>query len=169
MVLDGECAHRRRNFMAKAWNLARFNLDDLYQLALALEKKGYEFYGKLVDGSEGEQVQNELAYLRDEEAAHQAFFEGELAKKGKKPGAPSPELDALLAREFLDPLQAQLGGQKVVSFKDALRFGMDLEQKTIDFYNALKAAHSPGVAGDLDAVIAQEEQHKRKLKVILAY
>ncbi len=155
--------------MALDWNLARFKLEDLYQLAYAVERKGYEFYGKLIDATDNDQVKNEMRFLRDEEETHQAFFAAELSKRGKGPGSPGPELDSLLEKEFLGPLQKQLRDKTIAGFKEALHFGMELEQKSIDFYNALKAAHAATVAGDLDTIIAQEEKHKRKLKIILAY
>jgi rubrerythrin len=155
--------------MAADWNLARFKLDDLYQVAVAVERKGCEFYEKLMEQSDVDQVKNEMRFLRDEEAAHQSFFEEVLAKRGKGAGNPAPELDALLDREFLDPLRTRAQGPEAANMKEALRFGLKLEQKSIDFYNALKAAHAAAVAGDLDAIIAQEEKHKRKIKIILAY
>src|SRR3990172_6421545 len=102
--------------MALDWNLARFKLEDLYQLAYAVERKGYEFYGKLMEASESEQVKNEMRFLRDEEETHQAFFAAELSRRGKTPGTPGPELDSLLEKEFLGPLQGQLRDEKVSSF-----------------------------------------------------
>jgi rubrerythrin len=155
--------------MAGQWNLARFKLEDLYQMAVTVERKGYEFYGKLMEESGVDQVKNEMRFLRDEEAAHQSFFESELARRGMRAAEPGPELDELLNREFLGPLQERLQDVEMLGTKDALRFGLALEQKSIDFYNALKAAHAATVTGDLDAIIAQEEKHKRKIKIILAY
>ncbi len=155
--------------MAVDWNLTRFALEDLYQLAVAMERKGNEFYARLMEQSSRDQVKNELRFLRDEEEEHQRYFEGELARRGKGPGSPGPELDALLEKEFLEPMKARFQAKAPLDVKAALRFGLELEQKSIDFYNALKAAHAPAVAGDLDAIIAQEEKHKRKIKIILAF
>ncbi len=155
--------------MAVDWNLTRFTLDDLYQLAVAVERKGYEFYHRLMEQSDKDQVRNEMRFLRDEEEAHRRYFEGELARRGKGPGSPGPELDSILEKEFLEPMKARFQTKGPLDMKEALRFGLDLEQKSIDFYNALKASHAPTAAGDLDAIIAQEEKHKRKIKIILAY
>jgi rubrerythrin len=47
---------------------------------------------------------------------------------------------------------------------------MDIEQKTVDFYTALKEKQNdPAFGKDLDVIIDEERKHKQKLNLILAY
>lgn len=60
--------------------------------------------------------------------------------------------------------------KKIGNNQEALRFGMTVEQKTIDFYGDLRRqSQDPGFLKDLDAIVEQEKKHKQKLNIILAY
>jgi rubrerythrin len=151
-------------------DLSRFPIEEVYQLAVAIEQGGFDFYEKLIQASDNTRVKNELKFLRDEEARHKAFFQGELAKKGKAEAAPGPELAAALEREFLRPMEEFYRGAKVGNTREALRFGLELEQKTIDFYGDLRRqAGDPAFLKGLDEIVAEEKKHKQKLNIILAY
>ncbi len=151
-------------------DLSKFPIEEVYQFAVAIEQGGFEFYEKLIQASDNTRVKNELKFLRDEEAQHKAFFQGELRKKGRAETALGPGLAGVLQEEFVRPMDEFYRAAKVSNTVEALRFGIALEQKTIDFYGDLRRqAKDPAFLKDLDAIIAEEKKHKQKLNIILAY
>jgi rubrerythrin len=154
----------------KAMDLSKFPIEEVYQFAVTIEQGGFDFYGKLIEASGNPRVKNELKFLRDEEAQHKAFFQGELRKKGGGQTVLNPGLAGILEKEFIQPMEEFYRAGKISRSEEALRFGMTVEQKTIDFYGEIaKQSRDPAFLKDLDAVIAEEKKHKQKLNIILAY
>jgi rubrerythrin len=150
--------------------LGKQSIEELFQFAATIEQGGFDFYGRLIQASDNRRVQNELKFLRDEEAQHKAFFLGELKKKGKAEVTINPTLNAVLESEFIKPLDEFYRTKKLSNNQEALRFGITVEQKTIDFYAALsKQSQDTGFQKDLDTIIEEEKKHKQKLNIILAY
>ena len=151
-------------------DLSKFPIDEVYQFAVSIEQGGFEFYEKLIQATDNTRVKNELKFLRDEEARHKAFFQEELRKKGRAEAALGSALAGVLQEEFVRPMDDFYRSAKISNTVEALRFGIALEQKTIDFYTDLRRqAKDPAFLKDLDAVIAEEKKHKQKLNIILAY
>jgi rubrerythrin len=152
------------------WDLSKFAIEDVFQMAVAVEQGGYDFYQKIIDQSDNPRVKNEMKYLRDEEAKHKAFFQKNLEAKqssSKKMGA---AVKSLLEKEFLAPMEEMYRSKKIAKNDEALRFGMQLEQKTIDLYEGMKKTQSdPSFLADLGTVIEEEKKHKATLNLILAY
>jgi rubrerythrin len=157
--------------MAVEWNLADFRIEDLLSMAVAMEQKGYDFYSAVIEKNPERRVKNEIRFLREQEARHKSLFHDMLKKIGKSAsGTVGGALDAILQREIIRPLEDLLSSKKIESNSDALSFGAAMEQKSIDFYTGLAAL--PGaalLAPDIAAIITEEESHKRKLNVMLAY
>jgi rubrerythrin len=156
---------------AKGWDLSKFQAEDIYRMAITIEQGGFDFYNKIIDASDNQRVKNEMRFLRDEEGRHKAFFLKQLTDKGAAADKKiDPGLQKLLDSEFLTPLEDLYKGKKVGNNAEALRFGMDIEQKTVDFYSALKDRQTDAAFGkDLDVIIDEERKHKQKLNIILAY
>jgi len=151
-------------------DLSKFPIDEVYQFAVSIEQGGFEFYEKLIQATDNTRVKNELKFLRDEEARHKAFFQEQLRTKGRAETALGSGLAGVLQEEFVRPMDDFYRSAKVGNTVEALRFGIALEQKTIDFYTDLRRqAKDPAFLKDLDAVIAEEKKHKQKLNIILAY
>jgi rubrerythrin len=152
-------------------NLGKYAIDDLFQMAVVIEQGGWDLYTRLMDGSDKPQVKNELKFLRSEEESHKAFFVEQLKKRGKAvEGKVSPELHTLLQKEFLGPMERHFAAKSPATHSDTLRFASDLEQRTIDFYTGMKAGRTDAAfMADLDKIIAQEQKHKQKINIILAY
>ena len=157
--------------MAVEWNLADFQVEDLLSMAVIMEQKGYDFYSAVIEKSPERRVKNEIRFLREEEARHKALFQDMLKKKGKSTsGKVSAALDVVLQREVIHPLEELLASKKIESNSDALSFGAAMEQKSIDFYKGLAALPGAATLGaDLAAIITEEEGHKHKITVMLAY
>jgi rubrerythrin len=151
-------------------DLGTQSIEELFQFAATIEQGGYDFYARLIQASDNKRVQNELKFLRDEEAQHKAFFLGELMKKGKTEVRLNPGLNMVLETEFIKPLDEFYKANKIGNNQEALRFGVSVEQKTIDFYTALRRQSAdPSFLKDLDLIIGEEQKHKQKLNIILAY
>jgi rubrerythrin len=162
---------RRRNDMVSEWNLGEFKLEDLLQMAVLMEQKGYDFYSAVIEKSPERRVKNEIRFLREEEARHKTLFQDMLKKKGKSAsGKLSAALEALLKREFTAPLDELISSKKIESNVEALTFGVGMEQKIIDFYAVLKdlPGASP-LAADLATVSAEDQAHVSKLNGMLSY
>jgi len=157
--------------MAAEWNLAEFKVEDLLQMAVLMEQKGYDFYSAVIEKSPERRVKNEIRFLREEEARHKVLFQEMLKKKGKSAsGRLSAALEALLRREFTNPLEELISTKKIESNEEALKFGVAMEQKVIDFYAVLKdlPGASP-LAADLATVSAEDQAHVSKLNAMLSY
>jgi rubrerythrin len=157
--------------MGGGWNVGEFATEDLFEMAAIVEQGGFDFYARLIARTTKPQVKNELKFLRDEEATHKSFFLEQLRKRGLTPkGEVSPALRGLLDREFLEPMEKLYASGDVSDADKTLAFGVALEEKTIDFYAALRSGKcAPEQAADLDRIIAEEEQHKKKLGIMRSY
>jgi rubrerythrin len=157
--------------MAIDTNLAKFALDDLFRLAVTIEQGGYDFYSHIMDDVRNPRIKNEIRFLRDEEAKHRIFFQEQLNKRGKPAaGAFSAELNAILEKEFLTPMEEIYRTKNSENNQDALRFGIELEQKSIDFYTAMRQGQTNvDLLADLDIIILEERAHKRKLSILTSY
>jgi rubrerythrin len=157
--------------MADGWNLAEFKVEDLLQMAVIIEQKGYDFYSAVIEKSPERRVKNEIRFLREEEVRHKSLFQEMLKKKGKSAsGKVSAALDVLLRREFTNPLEELISSKKIESNEEALKFGVSMEQKIVDFYAVLKDL--PGaapIAADLATVSAEDQAHVSKLNAMLSY
>jgi rubrerythrin len=157
--------------MALEWNVKDFTVEDLLSMAAEMEQKGYDFYTEVIELSPERKVKNEIRFLREEEARHKTVFQDMLKKKGKSPSAKlSGALDAILQREVIGPLAELRASKKISSNSEALNFGAAMERKSIEFYKALAALPAAAaLASDMEAIIAEEEGHLRKLSVMMAY
>jgi rubrerythrin len=156
--------------MARAWSLVDVPTDDLFEMAAMVEQGGFDFYARLTARSIDPRTRNELRFLRDEEAVHKAWFLEQLRARGGAPrGAVHPSLQQGLDDEFLAPLEELFNAGAVVDNEKALRIGSELEQRSIDFYAAMRAVVDPGQRAELSRIISDEEGHRRKLDLIRSY
>lgn len=152
------------------WDLSKFAIEDVFRMAMEVEQGGYDFYQKIIDQTDNPRVKNEMKYLRDEEAKHKAFFEKHLKAKQSSSKKMSADVESLLEKEFLAPMEEMYKSKKIAKNDEALRFGMKLEQKTIDLYEGMqKTQGDPAFLADLGTVIEEEKKHKATLNLILAY
>jgi rubrerythrin len=153
------------------WDLGNYQNEEIFQVAVTIEQGGYDFYSRLIEATDNQRVKNEMKFLRDEERKHRDFFKRQLAQKGVSANHKiSRGLEEILEKEFLKPMKELYSSKKITKNVEALRFGVDLEQKTIDFYSALKEQQDdPEFLRDLDVIIEEEKNHKTQLNIILSY
>jgi rubrerythrin len=155
--------------MMATWNLENARVDDLFEMAAVIEQGGYDFYAQLRSRAASPRVQNELAFLRDEEAVHKDFFLRQLRARGRSPrGTISSGLQKILDEVFIQPLQ-ELFSKGMDDNYTTLGFGLALEQKSIDFYNEMRSVVEESQKVDLDRIIAEEEEHKKRLGLMRSY
>jgi rubrerythrin len=156
--------------MANGWDLGASGPADVFEMAAIVEQGGYDFYDRLQARAANQRVKKELEFLRDEEAAHKTFFLEQLRLLGRTPrGTVGPELQAILDREFIQPLQGLFSSSDVDDNFKTLGFGMTLEQKSIDLYAKMKTAVSDEQKTGLERIIAEEEGHRRRLQLMRAH
>jgi rubrerythrin len=152
------------------WKLESAKVEDLLEMAAIVEQSGFDFYARLSARADELRVKNELKFLRDEEGLHKAFFLEQLRKLGAAPrGAVSSSLQEILQREFIGPMDRMFASSDIKDNDKTLRFGEDLEQKSIDFYSGMRSAFGKPQQAAIDRIIAQEEEHRRKLGLIRNY
>jgi rubrerythrin len=150
-------------------DIAQHPWDSLFQIAVEIEQGGIDFYAQIADQSDDPRIKNEIHFLRDEEVKHKAFFEAQLEAAGHT-GELTPVLRNWLEAAFSKPIRAILTSQAADTNRKALQLGVKLEQKTIDLYKELKGRIPDDSAKrDLDRIISEEEKHKKKLTLLLAY
>jgi rubrerythrin len=156
--------------MAQEWKLAESSVDDVLELAALVEQGGFDFYERLQANAADPRVKKELEFLRDQEAAHKAFFLEQIRIQGRTPrGNVGPELQEALEREFIAPLQKLYSSSDIDSNFKTLGFGMTLEQKSIDLYREMKTVVNETQRAGLDRIIAEEEGHQRQLQLMRAH
>ena len=84
----------------------------------------------------------------------------------RAPGHGHAGAEAVLAREFLEPLEKVYSSGGISDSDTALSFGCMLEEKSIGFYAALRASVGSGELAGLDRIIAQEEGHRKTLELL---
>ncbi len=169
--MHGCLGEEDRRAMMNKWDLSMFGLEDLYSVAVAVERGGYDLYSYLTEHSTNAKIKSEMQFLREEEAKHENFFRSQITKKGKvPPGVIDPKLMTFIDTEFLTPIRVIFQNKKLEDKAQAFQFALEVEQKTIDFYSAIRKDQSDfDLLADLDTIIQEEESHKRKLLVIMAY
>lgn len=151
-------------------DMSRLPIQEIYQFAIRLEQAGIDLYGKLIDSCAKTNVKKELEFLQEEEAQHRTVFQEEMDAIGGGDAVLSPELLSIIEKDFVRPMQEFCRRGNVTRSEEALRLGADLEQKSIDFYvNLYDHCEEAAFRDRLKKIIAEEEQHKRKLSLILAY
>lgn len=147
------------------------DVSEAYSLAITIEDEGYKFYEALAEKAENVQAKNELKYLRDEEKKHKAMFEKCLKDSGEEfKEDQSSVLHCWADEEIIKPMADALNEEKPTSSSEALRLGVQLEGKTIEFLESLKnAVKDKESLNALKNVIKEEKKHKKRLNIILAY
>ncbi len=139
-------------------------------MAAMVEQGGFDFYARLTARSIDQRVRNELKFLRDEEAVHKAWFLEQLRARGGAPrGSLPPALQEDLEQEFLVPMEKAFSSGGLGDNDKVLRLGSELEQRSIELYQALRDVVPQGQQAELGRIIAEEEAHRRKLEIIRAF
>jgi len=141
-----------------------FDEFDAYKIAEKIEKDGLWFYKKVAASIENEKVKETLGFLRTEEQKHLKFFEERLFALRERKEDPLEEDDLLDSMDFgiFEPYQNIEELESVLTEpKKALKLGLIIESKVIQFYESFKK-HISCVATktEIDSIIREEKKHK---------
>jgi rubrerythrin len=140
-------------------------------LAIEAEKEGYNFYNKIIEGTSEKRVKNELEYLRDEEMKHEALFKKILRDKNLKAVVnENSDLSCWVKAEIIEPMQEAIKNHKPDSSAEALKVGLQLENKSIEMFQLLKDASDGKESKEaIETILNEEKKHRKKLNIIMAY
>ncbi len=147
-----------------------FNEFDACRIALAIEDRGAEFYGKLVGACTKPEVKEVFSFLVNEEKRHSIFFENELERLRQDKEDVDEEDDLIASMEFgIFPPRAGDAGCPAGATGEALEIAIAAEERSIQFYElCLMNVTSPDTKKTLLGIIGEEKKHKALLEKIKA-
>lgn len=143
-----------------------FNVYEIFEMALGIEKQGKLFYTRASEIFDDPQVRSMLAELASMEACHERIFlsmredltKDELYSSGFDPDdLAASYLRAMTSGVVFDVIEPLTGKE---TLRDVLRKGIEAEKDSIVFYTGLKVL-VPEVLGreKIDRIIEEEMRH----------
>jgi rubrerythrin len=152
-----------------------FSPAELYNIAIAVERRGAAFYDTLARSSQNDMVRQSFLALAAMEHQHIQTFQKlqALAPKTFSEGTESEEYEgyfkALIdSSMFNDDLATSEMVTKVDSDKEAVEIGIGAEKDSILFYEQLRDIAAGDAAETIAKIIREEKEHLRKLAGIRA-
>jgi len=152
-----------------------FSPTELYNIAIAVERRGAAFYDTLARSSQNDMVKKALMALAAMEHQHIQTFQRLLstAPEGSAEGTGAEEYGAYFkalvdSSVFNDDLATSELVTKVETDKEALEVGIGAEKDSVLFYEQLRDIVAGDAAGDIGRIISEEKEHLRKLVEIKA-
>ena len=154
----------------------KFKEIDMYEalcLAVSIGEERSDFYEKLSEQTDKSQVKTEILFLRDEERRNTDYFAHRLEEE-EDPGDagscdPEKKLHRWVENEIIVPFQKAREGTAVSGSMEALRLGAELQKLTIEFYRELLLHEKEEKKAELSDLLSSEEQHLKKLNIIMSY
>ncbi len=150
-------------------NHLRFNATEILDIAIRIERNGAAFYRKAAEARQSNEDRSFLLDLAAMEEDHERIFAGIRENLPNKPDntfAPPDEESGLYLEAMADyhggegnlPAADQLTGNETLV--EIIRIAIDLEQKSILYYDGLRPMVPPDLGRDrVDQVIAEERRH----------
>jgi rubrerythrin len=141
-----------------------FDVFDALRISCKIERDGMEFYQQLASSVAKQDVKETLELLLGEEKKHLAFFEDSLQRLRDKKEDAGEEDDLLTTMDYgifsSYPNATELE-QILNDMQKAMRLGIAIENKSIQFYEACREKVSDsGTKEGLAHIIAEEKKHK---------
>ena len=147
-----------------------FGGSEIVELGIQIERNGKDFYDLLVKKAKDEDAKVIFGYLAGEEAKHIATFQKILdsVQKYEPPEAYPGEYFSYMKGLAGDYVFTKEGkgselAKKAATDKEAVDLGIDFEKDSIVFYEGMKKVVPEYDVKLLDALIAQEANHLKKL------
>ena len=148
-----------------------FDAFDALRIACEIEKDGVWLYEKIKNSIKDEQIKRAFEFLIGEEKKHLSLFEDLVAQLRTTQDDVNEEDDLLSSMDFgiFQPYQSLAELENIVtSPTKALRLGVLVEDKSIQFYQACSQKVSDaGSQTELVGIIGEEKKHKALLQKIL--
>ena len=147
-----------------------FGGSEIVEIGIQIEKNGMDFYDTLVNQSKNNKAKDIFKYLAGEEEKHIATFKKILdsVQKYEPPEAFSQEYFAYmnaLASDYVFTRKDEGTklAKKAKSDKDGVNLGISFEKESIIFYAEMKKMVPESDQNIVEQLIAQEQEHLRKL------
>jgi rubrerythrin len=146
--------------------LESYSPEEILQIALKVEEKGKDLYGKLESATTDNSLKEMWQFLKNQEEAHRQTFQrmldnlDEFIVEEFSRGEYDAYLDAIAANYVFTP---QLIDQKskalFASDIEALDFAISIEKESIFVYSGFKKYLRPEKLPVVEDIIREEEQH----------
>ncbi len=149
-----------------------FTMDDLYQIAIKMEKNGESIYNDSADRISQKDFQELLKWMADEEASHIKWFK-------KQKNVLSLEIDEIQLKEMVPQVLENMMGDntfslddinfnEISSLKELIETFIGFEEDTILFYEMLEVfIEDTAVLEGLETIVAEEKKHVKTLKTMI--
>jgi len=142
-----------------------FNEKEAYAIACKIEKDGKDFYQKLSDNEQDPGVKEALGFLISDEENHLKFFESALDSLRAQETEDDEEDDLLESLDYgiFKPYDTIEHLEEVVNdFKKALKLGLIVEKKAVEFYEKCKESVTSDLTKrELERIIQEEKKHQQ--------
>ena len=149
-----------------------FTLQEIYDLAIRIEKNGEDYYRKAEKETSAATLKSLFIWLADQEAKHTTWFKER--KSSLTTASENLALDEMTTKMLQDILGDQrfsLGEVKIDHIKsvdDLLSVALEFEEDTIIFYQMLRSlVEDDDSKKGLDAIIEEETNHIEMLRDFL--
>lgn len=141
-----------------------FEIKDILDLAIRLEKNGEATYRKAIQAISDEELKAMLEWMAGEEASHGQWFSK--LKAARDRGRPNPFREEM-SRQLIEGL---LGGQnfslkevdfaRVTGLSELISIFIEFEKDTVLFYGMIAPfAENSATRTHLESIIAEENRH----------
>jgi rubrerythrin len=146
-----------------------FEIKEILELAIRLEKNGEATYRKAMASSSDESMNALLQWMADEEVSHREWFAA--LKSDLDNGVKNPFIEEMARQVFKDLVGGQSFSLKEVDFSkvssthELISIFIEFEQDTILFYELIAPfIEDEETCGHLQRVIAEENRHIDRLR-----
>jgi len=149
--------------------MKNYTIEEIYQIAIAMEKNGEKFYRLAAESSSGEKLKALYLKLADDEKKHEEIFEG-LSKQSHlyEPIEYYPEEYFSYVRSYADSViftEEQL--KKLIynthNSLDALNFAIEREKDSIWYYSEIMSFIHEKQRDMIKDIIKEERKHFSEL------
>ncbi len=150
-----------------------FRAGEILDMAIRIENQGVDFYKTCMDAALPPEVKMVFQYLLDEERNHIQIFE---VMRQNLSDYPLPESYAgetesymktfVGGKVFTQPQNAAGETENITDPFKAIDFGIEFENRSINFYQEMKKVVPESERAAIEEVIGQELAHKKRLATL---
>ena len=140
---------------------------DILELGVQIEKNGLEFFQTIAEKLSRSKAQYLFVYLSQEEERHAVQFERmkRMFLSGDNATIQHADLVPLMAHQhvFAEKNAGKKLARRIRNEKDALEAGMQFEEQSITYFEAMKTYVPTSQHYIINAIIQEEQTHYAKL------
>ncbi len=150
-----------------------FDRAEAYMIAEKIEKDGIRFYEYLADKEKNEQTKEIFRFLIEQERDHLRLFETRLVEEKSKSETEvcyeENDLFSSFDYQIFKPYEEQEHLENIVnSPRKALKLAIIMEERSIDFYAAVRErVEDPAAGEELTRIIDEEKKHMETFRRML--